>query len=209
MAKKSENDNGKENGTRRRRKRGWPLPWPAGYLLLWLVALSSLLLNVTILRQIITARLAAQQAVADAIAVLEGFQAQTFTYTVVVDETLPIDTAIQIDETFPVAINETLPVNTTVRANVDAGILGTIPLDIPISTSVPVDLDFEVPIEKSLPVKTAVPVYFEVPIEVSVAETPLQGTLDDVIARLETLTEKLDEPLLPFLSPQVEIGSNE
>jgi hypothetical protein len=178
--------------------------WPFGYLLLWVITVFSLLLNAITLHQVVIARQVARQAIADAIAVLDGFQDQSFSHTLVVDETLLIDTDLPIDERIPVSIDETMPINTTVTVNANAGPLGTIPIHLPISTTVPVDLDFEVPIDQSFHVTAAVPVYFEVPVALTVSQTPLHDTLDDVTARLELLIQRLDQPLVPLPFTQVE-----
>lgn len=178
--------------------------WPFGYLLLWVITVISLLMNAITLRQVVAARQVARQAIADAITVLDGFQEQSFSYTVVVDETLLIDTDLPIDERIPVSIDETMPINTTVTVNANAGPLGTIPISLPISTTVPVDLDFDVPIDQSFRITAAVPVYFEVPVALTVSQTPLHGTLDDVTARLELLMQRLDQPLVPLPFAQVE-----
>jgi hypothetical protein len=173
-------------------------PWPFGYLLLWLIAILSLLMNAITLHQIVAARQAARQAIGDAVAVLEGFQRQSLSYTVVVDEILIIDTDVPLDETIPVSIDEIMPVDTIVTVTVDGGILGPIPLKIPIQTDVPVDLDFDVPVNQSFRIAAAVPVYFEVPVRLSVGETSLYGTLEEAKLRLLGLSERLDTPLLPL-----------
>jgi hypothetical protein len=173
-------------------------PWPFGYLLLWLITILSLLMNAITLRQIVAARQAARQAIGDAIAVLEGFQGQSLSYTVVVDEILIIDTDVPLDETIPVSIDEVMPVDTVVTVTVDGGILGPIPLNIPLQTNVPVDLDFNVPVNQSFHIAAAVPVYFEVPVQLSVGETSLYGTLEEAKLRLLGLSERLDAPLLPL-----------
>ena len=88
------------------------LPWPPGYLVLWVITLASIGLNVIVLRQIVLAREAAQQSIDDAIAILSDFQEATFTYTFEVDDTLVIETSVPIQETVPVPIHELIEVRT-------------------------------------------------------------------------------------------------
>lgn len=171
--------------------------WPFGYLLLWVLTVVSLLINVVLLRQVILARQAAQIAVGQVLGVLEDLQGASLSYDVVVDQTLQIETALPIDETIPVVIDQDLPIDTTVRANVNAGILGQIPLTVPIVATVPVYIEQDIRIDQPFDITMAVPVNFTVPIEVSVANTPLAGTLDDVIVRLEELQNGLGKPLIP------------
>jgi hypothetical protein len=176
--------------------------WQVSYLVLWIVTIGSLLLNLVILRRLENARQLGRQAVLDAVAVIADIQTKTFSQTIVVDRTLEIDTDMPVNETIPVSINETIPVNTTVTVPVDAGPLGTFPLDIPIATSIPIDLDVDIVIDRTFHVNAAVPVYFEVPVVIAVEDTPLHDTLSDMQIRLEALAVQLDQPIVPFLSPR-------
>lgn len=179
------------------------------HLLLWIVALTSLLLNLALLRQLAAAQATARQAVLNAIEVLDDFQQQRFVYTVTIDENLVVNTDMPVDETIPVSIDETLPINTTVTVPVKLGPLGTTNIDIPIVTVIPVDLDFNVEIDQTFRVNTAVPIDLEVPIEIAVEDTPLHGTLGDVRANLHELADDLAQPISPFpglnAEPTVEV----
>jgi len=173
-------------------------------LLLWIVALTSLLLNLTLLRQLAAAQATAREAVLNAIDVLDDFQQQRFAYTVTIDENLAVNTDMPVDETIPVSIDETLPINTIVTVPVKLGPLGTTNIDIPISTVIPVNLDFNVEIDQTFRVNTAVPIDLEVPIEIAVEDTPLHGTLSDVKANLQELADDLAQPISPFPSLKAE-----
>jgi hypothetical protein len=175
-----------------------PPSMPAGYLILWVLTLLSLLLNVFMVRQVILARQVARQAVHSAIAVMGDLQQMRLSYEVVVDQAMPIVTDLPVNETIPVTIREQLPISTVVQVPVNAGPFGTLNLDIPIRTTVPLNLDTSVTLNQSFHVDTVVPVRFEVPVEIAVRDTALYATLEDVKARLEALAATLDTPLLPF-----------
>ncbi len=169
---------------------------PPGYLALWLITLTSVLLNVIILRQLLLARQVALQSVRDSIAVLEGLQGQIIEYTFSVDQAVPIAADIPIQETVPITIDDEFPINTSVTVSVPLGPLGSAPVTVPISTVVPIQKTFNITIDQTFSLETIVPVQFDVPIVVNVAETPLYAALEDTRARLLLLEQDLSRPLL-------------
>ncbi len=181
-----------------RKKDREPRQWPFGYLALWLLVTLSMLFNVVLFRQMLNARDAAGQAVADSIAVIENLQTQSFSTTIVVDETMIIDTDTPLNETIPITVDQVLPVDTVVSVPVDAGIFGEIVLDVPIQTEIPVKFEQDVVIDQAFHIYTAIPVYFEVPITLEIADTPFYDTLDDIKARLQKLEDTLVQPLIPL-----------
>ncbi|MBN1123309.1 MAG: hypothetical protein JXJ17_19715 [Anaerolineae bacterium] len=181
-----------------RKKDKEPRQWPFGYLILWLLVTLSMLFNVVMFRQLLNARNAAGQAVADSIAVIENLQTQSFSTTIVVDETMIIDADTPLNETIPITVDQVLPIDTVVTVPVDAGIFGEIVLDVPIQTEIPVKFEQDVVIDQAFHIYTAIPVYFEVPITLEVADTPFYDTLDDIKGRLQKLEDSLIQPLFPL-----------
>jgi hypothetical protein len=174
------------------------LSLPPGYIVLWLVTILSLMLNVMILRQVALAKQAAQQAIDDAIIMVGNLQDAAFTYTAVIEDTIPINADLELNESISVPVDETLPVDAAINVPVDMGPLGTHTVTLPVSGTVPVNTTLKIVIDQPLHVSTTIPVKLEVPIEVAVEDTPLKATLDDVIVRLEALALRLDRPLLSF-----------
>ncbi len=174
--------------------------WPFGYLLLWLLTTLSLLLNAVMLRQMLIARSIARQAVSDATAIVENLKEQTITYTIVVDDTLAIETDLPVDETIPVTIEQTIPVDVVVTVPVNAGLFGRINLDVPIQTSIPVNLRQDIEIDQTFHVDTAVPINLAIPVEIRVRDTPFAVLLDDFAGRLGRLESSLNAPLVPIPS---------
>ena len=171
---------------------------PFGYLLLWLLTVISLLMNVIMMRQMLLARQAARSAVAQVLTVLDNMQATSLNYEVVVDQTLQIDTDLPIDETIPVVIDQNLPVDTTVHATVNAGVLGQIPLSVPIVADVPVNIEQDLHIDQPFAISMAVPVKFNIPIDIKLSDTPLSATIDEMKAQLEQVEADLNKPLIPL-----------
>ncbi|MBN1313679.1 MAG: hypothetical protein JXB30_19910 [Anaerolineae bacterium] len=181
------------------------LSLPPGYIVLWLVTILSLVLNVLILRQVAFAKQAAQQAIDDAIVTVGNLQDAAFTYTAVIEDTIPINADLGLSESIPVPVDENLPLDATISVPVEIGPFGTYTVTLPVSGTVPVRTTLHIVIDQPLHVSTTIPVNLEVPIEVAVKDTPLKATLDDVIVRLEALAAQLDRPLLSFGRSEPEI----
>jgi len=159
-------------------------------VVLWGLALTSLALNLLVLRQLALAWGLTREAVHDAIVVLEEFEKQSFTYTVVVDDTIEVNTDMPIKTTIPVEVDETIPVGGTARVPLETP-FGTFNVDVPFGVSVPLDLTVDVVIDENFPLDTEIPIYLEVPIEIAIRDTPLAGTLRDLRTRLVALEERL------------------
>ncbi|MGE0141359.1 MAG: hypothetical protein AB7R77_26480, partial [Ilumatobacteraceae bacterium] len=132
--------------------------------------------------------------VQEAIDGLRTFGDSTISFTVNIDEVIPIDTEVVIDRTVQVPIKTTIPIDqtfdTTIRVDTP---LGDIPLDItiPVDVDVPVDLTVDIPINETVPVKDEFPVKLDVPIDIRVRDTELAELTDSLAAGLESLQEML------------------
>lgn len=118
---------------------------------------------------------------------LGTLETQVLTFTVPIDEQLPIAATIPLDEEFVVPIEVTVPIDTSVNVPLNLGILGTFNLDIPIRTQVPVSTSVTVPLSKQVPIETTVPIRLDVPVALSLAETSLGAQ----VAEWRTLLEEL------------------
>lgn len=169
------------------------------YILLWLIAISSLIFNILLVAGLYNFRLRAQQQVADVNTILENVEiAESFELPVVVDEMLPISITVPFTDNFEVPINAVVPVEMTIPINeniafpinevvsvnrdvtVSILILGQpIPVNIPIRTDIPISMNIDVPIQMEVPVSTEIPIdlMIEVPVDTAVpiqAEVPVQ-----------------------------------
>lgn len=160
------------------------------YYVLWLVALSSLALNVFTIYSLIQARRQASEALASAAAAIEGFKDGSFDYTVKIDHEIPVAAEVPVKFTVQVPISNTIPINTIVSVPLRT-FLGTFPISVPVSTKVPISITVEVPIDQVVDFKTVVPVNFDVPISIKIANTPLGKGLNDVQQILEAYAKKM------------------
>jgi hypothetical protein len=178
-------------------------------ILLTLLTLCSLALNGAVIFALLRARrigLDADQAALDVVAgaraMVVDVADDTFTYTLEVDQEIPIATSIPFNEEVTVPIHTTVPISTVVIIPISAGLLGTFDVDVPIRTVIPVDLEVAVPISQTVDIATTVPLDVDVPVDIPLAKTPLVGylgELDAVLAQLEgeliQMEGKLTNPL--------------
>lgn len=160
-----------------------------------MLTLLSLALNGAVILALLQARQIGLDALAEARSTIAELGDMTFSYTLAVDQEIPIATNIPFDEQVTVPINTSIPIDTTVTVPINAGLLGTFDIDVPIRTVVPINLDVSVPISKTVDIATTVPLAVEVPIEIPIAETPLTGYLDDLDAALGRTEAQLENPL--------------
>lgn len=157
-----------------------------------LTALSLLLLSVLVV-QFLQLRRAAYTIVADARVLVTDLADDTFSYTVSVDQSIPISTSIPFSQAVTVPFNAVMPVNTTIVIPIDLG-FATYDLPVPIRTVFPVDMEVTVPFSETMDVVTLVAVDLDVPIEIVIADTPLADYLQELTVTLEQTERQLHHP---------------
>jgi len=165
-------------------------------IVLALLTLLSLTLNCVVIFSLLQARQTALSTVADARAIVTGVGDDAFSYTLELNQEIPVAATVPFNEVVTVPVNTTLPISTVVVVPINAGLLGTFDIDVPIRTVVPVDLEFTVPISQTVNVVTTVPLDFDVPIEIPIADTPLAGYLEELDAALAEVEARLGQPLV-------------
>ena len=168
-------------------------------VLLTLLVIASLALNGVVIygllqaqRIALDAQQAALQTVSDARDIVSGIGNDTFTYTLEVEQQVPIAASVPFNEVIHIPINTVVPIDTTVVVPVDLGFT-TYDLELPIQTIIPVDLEFDVPINKTVDIATTVLLDVDVPIAIPLAETPLLDYMEEVDAGLARLEDSLDQ----------------
>lgn len=198
--KQSANQKADNTGGDDDEREGRSVLFTGSYVLLWALVLVLLISNAVLVRELLFARQAAASAVGSAIEALDGFRDQTFSYTVVIDETIAINTDLPINTSIPVVINEDFAIDSNVAVPVDLGPLGTTNVNVPISTTIPIDLTVDVVIDQTFPINAPVPLYLEVPLELAIEDTPFTSTLDDAEEGLQMLYDELSAPVFGGVS---------
>lgn len=164
---------------------------PLDYWLLWVVALSSLALNVFLINTLLGARRQVAEALGVVAQGLGELRAARFTYVVRIDQNIPINLNVPIRDTLRVPVDTTVPFNTQLQVPIELPFLGTRTVNVPVQTTVPIQMDLEVPVHLDVPITTTMPVQFDVPVQIAVANTPLDAALAGPQAYLESLSEEL------------------
>lgn len=158
-------------------------------VVLWVLLLCSVALNAVTIWFILRARQVTVDTAYTAKAVVDRLAADTIRYDYAISQTVPLRVVVPIEEDVTVPISTVIPLKTTVAVNVDTGIFGMIPLNIPIDAQFPVNISFPVHVKKDVTIATVIPVSTTVPIRVEIAQTPLADYLRQI-------SEGLDQTML-------------
>jgi len=163
-------------------------------ILLGAMTLLSLIVSGVVLVAFFRLRSAARDIVGDTRRLVADLADETFSYTVEVDQDIPLSTDVPFNEAVTVPINTVIPINTSVVVPINLRFT-TYDLTVPINTVVPVDVEVTVPFSETVSITTAVPVDVDVPLEIAVADSPLIGYLQELDAMLEETEEQLGYPV--------------
>lgn len=161
--------------------------------LLWIIAITSLLLNLALIGAMIYGvyvgigfgRVAAGAA-AEQLAALGD---STFSTTVRVQHTINIDTSVPFEYADTISIDQVVPIKTSVQVKQEFPIIGELKFDVPIDTSVPISVSVPIRIERKVPIKLDVPIDFTVPVAVKLADTPVKPQIDAAVGTLRELSK--------------------
>jgi hypothetical protein len=113
---------------------------------------------------------------------------QTINYEFPIQQSFPISTTVQLNETLDVPINTTVPIRESISVPVDVPVLGRIELPVELNMDVPVSMTVNVAINKEIPIATSVDLNTTIPLQIELGQPPL----GDVLRELEdTLRELL------------------
>lgn len=147
----------------------------------------SLLLNLLIIYNLSNMRSGALDTVASA---REGFgriSADSFNMEVQVDQVLPLDLVVPINETitFPLAFNYEL--DTIVNTAVNLPLVGSQQIAVPIRGTIPVNTVVEIPVRLNLPISTEYHLQAVIPVEISLPPE----TVSSINQSLEEIENRL------------------
>ncbi len=156
---------------------------------LWLIALSvlvgiSLLVNGFLMMRVLQARDAALEAVVMARDNLAVLSAESVIVPVRVDQEIPFDTVIPIDQTFSVPLDFEYTLSTVVNTWVNIPVLGRQNVSIPVDTVVPVSYTLEIPIRVDFPISLTYHLQTEIPVAVDIP-LEIRASLDTVLSQIE------------------------
>lgn len=172
------------------------------YVILLVLVLLSLALNVVLLAGLWTARQAAIEALDAGLEALADLEDETFETSIHVQESIPIDTAVDFRRELIVPVHVTAPIsdhiyfNETFEVPIDTALLKMtvdVPVSatIPVSLTVPVDGDVPISIDETFPLHTEVELDLTVPVAIPLSDTPIPDYLEQLRSMLEQVRQEL------------------
>ncbi len=143
----------------------------------------SLFVNVFVIWSLFNFRSKALSTVVTARESLEQLAAESFIADVRINQILPLEMNIEIDQTISVPIDTTYPLNTVVHTTVSLPVFGPQDIAVPINEEIPLQMNLELPVQLTVPISTEYHLDTVLPVEISLPrETAgkLGQTLQDI-----------------------------
>jgi len=155
---------------------------------IWRVVISvliaiSLLLNVVLIVGLLRVREGLQSALTVAGNALALSTSEPLAFVVSVDQAIPIQTTVPIEQSFVVPIELDYPLETVVNTYIDIPLLGRQDIAVPVEMVIPISTTLEIPIQMEIPISVTYQLQTEIPVEVQLPPT-LLDTLADLIEQL-------------------------
>ncbi len=155
--------------------------------ILWVLAVGSFILNLLIMAALIKAVLVGRQMAATMADQLDAMSQQSINYTFHLSQTVPVHTSVPFSYTAVVPFNQVIPISTSVWVTKELPVVGQIAFDVPIQAAVPISLSIPIQITRTIDVNADVPLDLSIPLQIALRDTPLKGTLDNLITSLNAL----------------------
>jgi hypothetical protein len=158
----------------------------------WRVAISAFVaisigLNVVLIVGLMYTREGLRSALAMANDTLIQSAGEPLVIEVAVDQAIPIQTMIPIEQSFVVPLEFNYPLNTVINTYVDIPVLGRQDIAVPVETVIPISTTLAIPVEMDVPISVTYQLQTRIPVEVQIPSTMLTA--------LEGYFEQLDAGL--------------
>jgi hypothetical protein len=105
---------------------------------------------------------------------------QTVNYDFPIQQTFPISTTIQLNESIDVPINTTVPIQQRIVVPVEVPVVGQVDLPVNLDLTVPVSTTVRVAIDRQIPIATDVDLNTNIPLSIDLSQPPLGDVLRDL-----------------------------
>jgi len=177
--------------------------WRIYIVVLTVISITSLALNILIIREALQVQTQISQGAKVAAGVLKEATQQmgelentTIDLVVPISDTLTISTNIAISDTWIVPIYDVFVIDQSIP--LEFGVPGrTYTIDIPLYLEVPIDMTVAVPVQRTIPVEAQVPINMTVPVQFSLANTPFADMIKVWREQLINVQKTLEEGEFP------------
>lgn len=162
----------------RRPKRRWPL--------LQAALVVSLMLHVVTIAWLVGVRSALRAELDTLATAVVSAKQEKLRYDFRIDQTLPIQIDVPIDQSIEVPIQTEVRIKQQVDLPISTS-LGTFNIPIPLDVTVPVNTTVPIEFHRTIPISTSVPIKLDVPIELDLGSPEFAGYLDRLHDALLTM----------------------
>lgn len=145
----------------------------------------SLLLNVVLIVGLLRARNGLLSALSVAENALTLSTSKPLIFEVAVDQEIPIETTIPVDQDFTVPLEFDYELNTVINTYVDIPLLGRQDIAVPVETMIPIRTTLEIPVTADVPISVTYQLQASIPVEVDFPPTVL-NTFENFAEKLES-----------------------
>jgi hypothetical protein len=150
----------------------------------------SLLGHVLTFAGVLTARTLLRNQITQLADGVQQAKSTTVRYNFPVDQQLPINMSVPLQNSFAVPIQTNIRINQTIRVPIDTG-FGVANLPIPIDATIPISLTVPIEIKQTLPISATVPIHLTVPLQIELASPAFASYFDQIYRALIDLREQL------------------
>lgn len=144
----------------------------------------SMLVNIVVIYSLFSLKTNALNIIVTVREGLSSLTSEPFTAAVKVDQVLPLDIEIPINQTINVPIDTTYAIDTVVHTTISLPLIGPQRIAIPIREDIPLKLDLDLPIELTIPISIEYHLDAVLPVKVSLPPETLE-TLEKTLQALE------------------------
>jgi len=166
------------------------LPIYVALVILSIGLIASLTLHVVTWLTAQQVRLQARAAVETLRGELQGAAQQQVSFSIPIEQTVPISVVVPIQRTITVPIDTVVPIDTEVTVAISTP-LGEQRFAVPIQASVPVKKDIVVTIDEQIPITTQIEVAFDAPVVIDLGDAAFAGLWRTIGERLDALLAQL------------------
>jgi len=145
----------------------------------------SLLVNIFVIYSLLNFRTAALDIITAAREGLGSLISEPFTADIRVDQVLPLELEIPINQTITVPIDTTYYLDTVIHTTVNIPLIGPQRIAVPIQEEIPLQLNLDLPIQLIIPLSTTYHLDAVLPVKVSLPPEILE-TMEQTLLDIET-----------------------
>ncbi len=154
------------------------------------IAVLSLALNVILIQRLFQSRDAALKMLDQTSAQLDTLPDMSIKYTAHVKQNFSAAGSMPFQQTFTVPVNQTIPIDNTFNVNVTTP-FGPMNMPIAVKSSFPVSMTMSVPISMTVPYSVTVPIDLDVPVNIALRDLGFEPTIRQAQQEIEQMRATL------------------